>query len=240
MRRTLLLWALIASVPAAVFGWDRTDVDTVEIRYSNGRMHEQFQQVFWGGNDETQKHGFYRSWYENGRQEWDGQYESGQKSQTWIHWDSTGTRIEEICYREGVKDGRENTWNPNGTLRTELQYLNDKLHGLCIWYRASNNIDGEYNNPCLTFEAQRFYVDGIMLLPIQETTDKPCLEGLVGGGEPYHNVENDLWIERDQRNTNFYVGRQIARKKHGIWILWSASGDMERVDIFDNGRQLKY
>nr|MBN2277265.1 hypothetical protein [candidate division Zixibacteria bacterium] len=235
MLKTLITYLFLIIMPTSTFAWWETIVDTVETRYPNGQLHQQYQQVTFGGNEKTSKTGFYRSWYENGRMGWDGRYTGDKESCTWVHWDSTGRRVEEISYKAGFKHGDHIVWNPNGTMRTALHYRQDKLHGLCTWYTTTNNINGEYNNPCLSIVAKRFYVDGLMLLPIHDTTDSPCIEGLVGGQEPYHNIENDLWIEWNLQNTEFYVGRMVDGKKHGVWILWTADGDMKRVDVYDHG-----
>jgi hypothetical protein len=241
MRKVAIILATVFLIPAGASAWFATVIDTVETRYPNGQLREQYQRVvFTGHGDMPIKHGFYRTWYQNGQAEWDGKYAESLKTQTWIRWDSTGNRLEEISYQRGLKDGMEFTWNPNGTLKTALCYRDDKFHGLCTWYTSTNSINGEYNNPCLSVTAERFYVDGSMLLPIQTETDKPCLDGLIGGREPYHNTEQDVWIEWDQDNLHFYIGRQIDSKKHGVWILWSAAGDMERVDVFDHGQQLTF
>jgi antitoxin component YwqK of YwqJK toxin-antitoxin module len=238
MWKALALWAFLAVVPGSASAWEKTTIDTAETRYANGQLHEQYQQLWWGGNESTWNDGFYRSWHENGQLEWDGQYTHGEKTETWVHWDSTGSRTEEVSYSAGIKHGSEISWNPNGALRTSLCYRQGKLHGLCVWYVDNNVID--YNNPCLSISAERLYVDGAMLLPINDTTGRPCMDGLVGGKEPYHNVESDVWIEWDRGNSHFFVGRQVEGKKHGVWIQWSADGDMERVDVYDNGRLLTF
>lgn len=240
MRQIAIILTVAFLIPAAASAWFATLIDTVETRYPTGQMKEQYQQVTWEGNESTTKHGFYRTWHMNGQLEWEGQYTNDLKTQTWIHWDSTGNRIEEISYRTGRKDGMEYSWNPNGTLRAALHYRNDKLHGLCTLYSTANYINGEYNNPCMVIAAQRFYVDGIVLLPLQLETDEPCMSGVYGGRDPYHNIEQDIWIEWDEGNQHFYVGKQVDGKKHGLWILWSTAGDMERVDVFDHGQQLTF
>ncbi len=240
MRKYAIIFAIMFIIPADTWAWFATIIDTVETRYPNGQLQEQYQQVTWEGNESTNKHGFYRAWHENGQLEWEGRYTGGVKTQTWLHWDSTGRRLEEITYRSGQKNGLAITWDQDGDLTTALRYRNDKLHGLCIWYSENNDVNTASNNACMTMIAQRFYVDGVMVLPIQEETDPPCFGGLYGGKEPYHNIENDLWVEWDDACRKFYVGRQIDGKKHGIWVLWTAAGDMERVDVFDHGQQLTF
>lgn len=240
MGHVTIILAIAFLIPAGASAWFATVIDTVETRYPNGQLKEQYQTVAFEGNEDTVMTGFYRTWYENGRLEWEGECRGNSKTKTWIHWDSIGTRTEEISYRNGLKDGMEFTWNLDGTLETALRYRNDKLHGLCIWYSINNDINTIYNNPCMTMIAQRFYIDGVMMLPIQEETDPPCSGGLYGGREPYHNTEQDVWIEWDQDNLHFYIGRQIDGKKHGVWILWSAAGDMERVNVFDHGQPLSF
>jgi hypothetical protein len=233
MWRFVISMMIFVSFPISVFPWWETVVDTVEIRYPNGQLKESYQTVFWGGNESTSKTGFYRSWYENGQLEWDGQYAADLKVHTWIKWDSTGRRAEEISYLTGEKHGSEIEWNPNGTIRKELHYRNDTLHGLCTWRKDNYNINGLANNPNLTIQVQSFYVDGKLLVPITGETDKlggyPCNDLL----SPYYNADLDLWVDWHTRPCEFFVGRKVDGKKQGAWVLWTQSGNMKKVEFYD-------
>jgi YD repeat-containing protein len=237
MWKAITLWAFWAIIPASTSAWFETAVDTVETHYPNGQLHEKYQRVI-AERVDTTRYGFYSSWYVNGQLEWDGQYTLDDKNNTWVHWDSAGRRIEEISYRRGIKQGEEITWNPNGTLRSALHYRNDKPHGLCTWYKPTNDINGLYNAPCASVEAIRFYVDGVILLSLADSTTDPCTEA---PDNPYYNAEADLWVEWDvERRLFFSVGHIVDGQKHGVWIQWSAEGDMEKVEAYDHGKLLTF
>ena len=238
MWRFAMSIMIFISFPISVFPWWETVVDTVETHYPNGQLKESYQTVFWGGNESTSKTGFYRSWYENGQLEWDGQY-AGVKVHTWIKWDSTGRRVKEISYLAGEKHGSEIEWNPNGTIRKELNYRNDTLHGLCTWRKANYSINGLANNPNLTIQVQSFYVDGKLLVPITKETHQvgngyPC----VHAPNPYYNAEHDLWVECHSHPSTFFVGRKVDGKKQGAWILWTQSGNVKKVEFYDKDKLL--
>ncbi len=234
----MIVTGVLLCTASNVLAWWDGVVDTANTQYSSGQLSEQFQRFTFSGNERTYKYGFYRSWYENGQLEWEGQYANDKKTGTWVHWDSTGRKTEEMTYHVGFKHGLEIEWNPDGTMNKALCYRSDKLHGLSIWYSPGNSILTEFNNPCLTILAQKFYVDGVMLLPIMDSTSNPCADGLYGGKEPYHYEENDVWIEWDKDNTKFHVGRKIDDKKNGLWILWSSTGDMIKADYYKAGTPL--
>ena len=239
MKMFLIVALILVCSAAHTLSWWGGAVDTMDIRDSTGQLCEQFQQFTYDGNDRTYKYGFYRSWHENGALECEGQFERGGKIGVWIYWDSTGSRTRETAYNQGIKHGMEIEWNPNGTMNSTLSYRHDKLHGLCTWYVPNNAILGLFNNPCLAVREEGFYLEGVLLLPFQDSTDTPCIGGLVGGREPYHNEERDLWIEWDKEKTKFCIGQMAKDTKIGLWILWSSTGDMIDADYFVDGAALE-
>jgi hypothetical protein len=240
MRAQILILVLSVIGPSNALAWWSTIVDTVEVRYTNGQLKEQYRLITFGGNEEARKSGFYRSWYENGQLEQEGQYGGDLKNGTWIEWDGAGRRIKEVSYIGGKKHGREIEWNTNQTIKKSLQYRNGNLHGKCTWRKDEYNINDFFNNACLTVVVERFYVEGALLVTLVAETDKPCVEGLsCGSPVPYYNSEYDLWIEWNNGCREFYVGQKINGEKDGKWTLWTANGDKKQVDFYENGKLLE-
>lgn len=224
--------------PIFAHSWDRTGLDTVEVTYDNGRPKEQYQTLYWGGREETGKYGFYRSWYENGQMKWEGQYGGNVKIGTWINWDSTGRRVTEVSYKRGQKHGDENEWNPDGTFRKELHYRNDKLHGLCTWRKSGNIVNDFFNNPNLVIDSQSFYINGKVLVNVQNKDTPTSMHPYEGPRLPNYNEELELWWEWTSRAASMFVGQKVDNKKDGLWISWTSSGEMEKVELYEMGELL--
>ena len=105
MKLLIITLFILIILTVNALAWWESEVDTVEILYPDSSLMEQFQTVFWSGNETTYKYGFYRSWHENGQLEWDGQYDHDNRVGTWVKWDSSGCRIEEVSYLDGSKHG---------------------------------------------------------------------------------------------------------------------------------------
>jgi len=235
MKSLIVVLLFMVTQSTTVLAWWSSEVDTVEIRYPDSGLKEQYQTFYWGGNETTYRYGFYRSWYENGIREWEGQYEADNKCGTWVRWDSAGIRTEEIPYLNGLKHGTEIKWNSNGTIRTRLHYRYGKLHGLCTWSIAGYSIGDYYNNPNLTLESEAFYLDGEILVVIVEKGTKDHPLSCSDIQSPYYNSGLDLWIEWNLKECAFFVGRKVDGKRDGLWVLWTKAGDMKRAEYYDMG-----
>ncbi|MEP0828702.1 MAG: hypothetical protein HRF51_09285 [bacterium] len=240
MCKAFLTAVTLIFYPAATYAWFAFHVDTVEARYPNGQLQEQYQKLFFEGDDSNTRTGFYRSWHFNGALEWEGNYYADLKVGTWIRWDSTGRRVEEISYVAGLKHGAEIEWLPNGIFKKRLHYHNGVLQGLCTWNRDNSNFNALCNNPNLITLKEFFYIDGKVLVPITEEIHEDidgisCQSSL----SPYHNIEYDLWIEWDTNECKFYIGKMVDGKKQGAWTLWSSTGEIISVDFYDKGKLMK-
>jgi len=240
MWRILLFVAAISLIPTLTLAWWASRVDTVENYYSDGKIKEQYQTLYWEGNDSNTKTGFYRSWHSNGKLDWDGNYQADLKVGTWVRWDSTGRRTDEVSYVAGMKHGAEIEWLPNGIFKKRLYYHYGVLQGLCTWNQDNATYDGQYNNPNLNTLKEFFCLDGKEIVPITEEVHEdingyPCSSAL----NPYYNDDLDLWVEWKTTECKFYVGKQVDGKKQGLWTLWSSTGEIMRVDFYEKGNLLK-
>jgi antitoxin component YwqK of YwqJK toxin-antitoxin module len=181
--------------------------------------------------------GFYRSWHPNGALELDGNYDGDLKIGTWIRWDSTGRRVEEVTFVEGEKHGNEVEWNIDGTVRKWLHYRHGKLHGRYIWFKPGYCINTLYNNPYLfdVIAADQFYVDGDMIAPLGTVSSD---SGDIVGCEfqkPYYNLELDVWIVQPSREREYEIGKRVDGKREGTWTIWTEDGSMIRQEFYEQG-----
>ena len=214
--------------------WFRADVDTVEVLYPNGNLKEQYQTVYFSGYDKTDRYGFYKSWFENGSLECDGQYIGNNKAGTWVSWDSTGCRVSEVSYVDGVKNGSEIEWNSNGSAKKMLHYRDGNLHGLCSWKKTSKTSTVFSSDGCLSFLHQAFYLNGEVLVTIIEDS-LTYYESCASIMSPYYNANLGLWVEWSDKECNFFVGKKVDGKRQGLWTLWSKEGDMIKTEYYDAG-----
>jgi len=138
--------------------------DSVETRWPNGQIKERMvQSTDPLGHGGTVNHGSYRSWYENGSLESQGEYWTGNrfgdwrywypdgglreagrystqgKQDTWVTYHSNGVLAEVTRYSYGKKLGLSELWDGNGMPTAVLRYSEDRLHGLCLWVDYEQN-----------------------------------------------------------------------------------------------------
>ncbi len=77
----------------------------------------------------TLRHGWYRSWHENGRLHEEGLYVQGNKQGVWTVWDAQGRKRGHEVYDGGKRAGRWLAWHANGRLARQEQYAGGEPHG---------------------------------------------------------------------------------------------------------------
>lgn len=121
-------------------------------KYDNGEKREEYQYYFDPENNKRLKHGWYKSYYEDGRYREVGRYTKDVKDGEWSlykysadvkkttitynggkkwsgeyveYWDSDNIKIEEN-YKLGKKDGRWARYGEDGSIISELEYKEGK------------------------------------------------------------------------------------------------------------------
>jgi len=244
MRQFAIVVTTILIPTFNAFGWFSTTLDTVEVRYPSGQLKEQFQTAFFEGSGRTAKFGFYWSWYENGQMEWSGHYAENDKVGCWVNWDSTGFLLAETSYDNGLKNGTEIEWNPDGTFRKLLYYKNDSLNGLCTWGKPGIMINGFYNTPDLIIDSQSYYLDGKLIVKLWKLHDSTSYFSMSGPQRLNYNNELNLWFECKRlepsistynNNASIFIGRKVGGKREGMWIQYNRSGNVIKAEYYENG-----
>lgn len=236
MKNVLLVILIIAFLPLNSFAWYATIVDTVENYWPNEQLKEKYILINWVGGDDIYKSGMYQSWHENGMVNEVGEYWQGQKVYSWIEWDSLGNKIKEISYVNGKKHGKEVEWHTNKTVKSVLNYRDDKLHGRSTW---SFDVF-EFSNPTDVINTDKFFLYGENIVTFKELhsidNNTRCTLNKVSD----FNSEMGLWSEWEYGCHCIYIGEKVDGLRHGKWVLWTENGDMKEVDFYDMGKKLEF
>lgn len=89
-----------------------------ETKYDNGQLKEQFS-VLETEEGSFIKDGDYKTWYDGGQSETEGQYENGKKVGNWKNWYSNGQMKSDLNFVQDTLDGKYAYWYENGQKWTE-------------------------------------------------------------------------------------------------------------------------
>lgn len=113
-----------------------------------------------------QLHGSFRSWFENGQLQEEGNYKEGWRSGLWRHYHENGQLAAEGAYRLGLRNSRWKYWDADGktegsrqgTFRAEIQEYPSGVRRIGGEYKGKHR-DGEwtYYGPDGTILAQGGY-----------------------------------------------------------------------------------
>ena len=117
--------------------------------------------LFKGGK----KHGVQREWHASGQKKLEAPYRDGVMDGVFRHWDAKGDLVG--CYRMKNGTGTKRVYHPNGRLKEEQPYLENKRHGrlvnmfdkgtveyTCMWKSGEPiglAFGFHYNNPAIRF-----------------------------------------------------------------------------------------
>ena len=108
----LMAMALMVGIVGCETG---TEVVT-ETDSQTGEVIEEYEIYSDGESNERVKHGYYKSYYENGEIWKAGNYESGTKARHWVSYHDNGQIMREGNYKSGTKDGQWVGHHDNGII----------------------------------------------------------------------------------------------------------------------------
>ena len=83
---------------------NETEVVT-ETQPQTGNLIEEYEVYRAEESNKRIKHGYYKSYYENGQMWKEGNYKSGIKNGKWVEYDENENTLSEKSYRDGKIDG---------------------------------------------------------------------------------------------------------------------------------------
>ena len=128
-----------------------------------------------------------------------------------------GMLVKETPLKNGLKHGREFTWNENGHLELIEPYFEGKIHGTARQYDDHDRVIGTYKMVHGTgYDIWRSTRDGGRAWITEIFTMR---DGLLHGYE--------WWVNADQRSVSLERHWREG-EYHGIERMWNASGQLKR------------
>ena len=121
-RPALLLVVLLALVGCG------SDRDLHVERWPNDRLREQGpQKPDPDGNGV--RYGHWRTWFDTGQLESEGDYHAGQRHGDWTFWHANGAKYQQGRYGRGQRVGEWSEWREDGSLLSQGGYRDGKKDG---------------------------------------------------------------------------------------------------------------
>jgi antitoxin component YwqK of YwqJK toxin-antitoxin module len=136
----------------------------------------------------------------------DGALVGGVKQGRWIEDEEHGTRLLEVEYRDGVRDGAYRRWRHDRTLLEEGVYVAGKREGAFVIHGRKVRIDGNYHadeldgihratRPDGSIESEREYRDGVLVRGPWELRDDVHRNWIRERGTYADGLREGLWQE---------------------------------------------
>lgn len=154
--KTIFKTLLVVSISTHLISCDRHEKR--ETKHDNGQPKEQFS-VLETKDGSFIKDGDYKTWYESGQPESEGQFKDGKKANNWktwykngqmesdfnyvqdtidgkyIRWYENGQKMAEGTTNRSIDIGEYTAWYENGQMKSKFNYKNGKKEGLqTSWY----------------------------------------------------------------------------------------------------------
>lgn len=134
---------------------------------------------------------------------------------------------------------------PDGKVKSELRYTNDKLNGLCRWYYSNGNPSMEvvYNMNVLNGESTRWYENG----KIEEKANfvDNQYDGVVEEYNTFgklvkktsykNGVLNGMFYQWYDNGKPFVEGEYLDGMMHGSWLMYYRDGSIGSSAVYDRG-----
>jgi hypothetical protein len=144
--------------------------------------------------------------------------ESGQLKT--LYYES-GIKMSEGEMHNGLETGEWNSWHENGNIKSTGYYVEGRKDSLWQWYDESGILTGTgmYDEDMENGTWIHYYPDGVI------SDSGPYLDGLKEGLWEYYYENGNL-----KYSVNYKAGNM-----HGETILLNSSGDVIKVEHFENG-----
>jgi antitoxin component YwqK of YwqJK toxin-antitoxin module len=92
------------------------------------------------GEGKQLRHGVAKTWYPNGKLEFEGAYQYGKKSGTFTFWHENGQVAATGDYRDDLAEGQWVWWHENGQKSAFGRYQDGHLIGEWRWWNESGKL----------------------------------------------------------------------------------------------------
>ena len=87
--------------------------------------------------DKYQNHVIDRDYYDNGKIMYETMYLNGKIDGFTMSWNKKGNLISKVQYKDGTLNGVWETYYESGVIKNSAVYLNNKKHGMEIWFHGN-------------------------------------------------------------------------------------------------------
>ncbi len=124
-------------------------------------------------------------------------------------------------YDKGLKEGQEQSWNKDGSLRQEASFKKGKTHGMCKNWHDNGQLMSEtfYANGLVHGISKTWHSNG------QLDTEVPYNFGKIEGTSKSWYKNGEKWTETNYRNN----------KKHGMEFKWDQGGTLVHQARYQDG-----
>ncbi len=187
--------------------------------YNNGHLKSSIQL-----NDEGQKHGPYRTYYDNGKDKIKGTYKNNEKDGVWEEFYKNKQLKRHREYKNNKKDGVWEKYDKNRKIEERDPYKNGKKDGFYERFSNGEIVErGTYKNNKKDGVWEEYYLPG--LLAEKGTYKEGKKEGV---WEFYWDHGNLLLQSR---------GTYKEGKKEGVWEFYDEDGPLKYKIEYENGSE---
>lgn len=196
-------------------------LETHYVRDVEGRIVEQYQ--FYRDGAEIIRHGYYKSFWQNGNRKEEGAFKEGKKDGTWTFFADSGTeKISEEVWEEG-RILHHATYYPNGNPRSESTY-SDRGEATIYYYENGNKErEGAYKSGL---------EDGLWIWYYENGNKKE--EGFFRDGK-----WDGTWTWYREDGTMQYERAYLNGVERGVWTWWDEHGNKTRQEIWQDGYRVE-
>lgn len=112
--------------------------------FSNGQIKSEW--MVFRDNNHYRRVGPETDWYENGQKKYYSFNDIDGKQLKSSSWNTSGNLISDLNFKNNKKHGVCRWWNDENLLTHEHNYINGELNGICIWRDSTGVWKGYYEN----------------------------------------------------------------------------------------------
>lgn len=92
----------------------------------------------------------------------EGNYTDSKPEGMWVHYNSSGSQVATVSWKNGRRDGVTKYFRENGTLSSSCEYLQNKRNGKMTWHYPDGQLlmETTWNNGEMIGTAKTYYASG--------------------------------------------------------------------------------
>lgn len=245
---------IIIAISVLLISCNKREIREVKDPIS-GQVLEQFQ-VKENKEGSFLKDGFYKSWYNNGQIECNGNYSVNKKTGLWNYWYSSGQIKSEYSFKEDSLNGDFKKWYENAQLKIEGKYDFGNLIGEWTSYHDNGQVSAKeyYTNDLREGHFTTWYSNGqkesegdFLKNEMEGTWTFWDQDGVLNKQAVYKHGKNIIlvggkWVDKDKDEWQFFEDgsyiltiKKSGTRKKGNWEI-----DTKNLTLDSKNLKLKF